>query len=65
MKIKDDLFELIDKTVLSRIYKVKDVRDNDKSDWIIEFVVPRKNIKKKSLKRVVYLNLYSRTSGHS
>ena len=46
MKIKDDLFELIDKTVLSRIYKVKDVRDNDKSDWIIEFVVPRKNIKK-------------------
>ena len=46
MKIKDDVFEWIDKTVSPRTYKVKDVRDNDKSDWIIKFVVLRNNSKK-------------------
>ena len=51
MKIIDDKFEWIDKTVLPRTYKVKDGRDYDKSDGIIKFVVTRNNSKKKVLKK--------------
>jgi hypothetical protein len=64
MKIIDDKFEWMDKTVAPRIYKIKDGRDYDKSDVIIKLVVSRNNNKKKSLKRMIYLNLYSRTIGH-
>ena len=48
MKIIDDKFEWIDKTVSPRTYKVKDGRNYDKSDGVIKFVVPRNNSKKKS-----------------
>ena len=41
------MFEWIDKTVSPTTYKVKDGRDYDKSDWVIKFVVPRNNSKKK------------------
>ena len=50
MKIIDDKFEWIGKTVSPRTYKVKVGRDYDKSDGIIKFVVPRNN-SKKSLKK--------------
>ena len=51
MKIIDDKFEWIDKTVSPRTYKVKDGRDYDKSDGVIKFVVSRNNSKKKVLKK--------------
>ena len=51
MKIIDDKFEWIDKTVSPRTYKVKDGKDYDKSDGIIKFVIPRTNSKKKVLKK--------------
>ena len=51
MKIIDDKFEWIDKTVTPRTYKVKDGKDYDKSDGIIKFVIPRTHSKKKVLKK--------------
>ena len=51
MKIIDDKFEWIDKTVSPRTYKVKDGKDYDKSDGIIKFVIPRTHSKKKVLKK--------------
>ena len=51
MKIIDDKFEWIDKTVTPRTYKVKQGRDSDKSDGIVKFAIPRNFLNKKSKKK--------------